>query len=69
MAATIAKAAGYDNNGKRSKETTRLGHASAEAQANTWHTFTTAFVNKDGSGYLEMKRNGQPTQRIDFGPE
>jgi hypothetical protein len=67
MAATIARAFGNDST--RTKETHRLGGQSSTAQANTWSTFTTAHVNRDGSGYVEVSRNGKTLHRFDFGPE
>jgi hypothetical protein len=67
MAATIAKATGYDSS--RAKEAHRLGSQSSTAQANTWQTFTTAHVNRDGSGYVEVIRNGKTLHRFDFGAE
>jgi hypothetical protein len=67
MAATIARATGYD--ASRVKETHRLGSQSSTAQANTWQTFTTAHVNRDGSGYVEVSRNGETLIRAAFGPE
>jgi len=67
MAATIAKATGYDSS--RAKETHRLGSQSSTAQANTWSTFTTAHVNRDGSGYVEVRRDGVTLHRFEFGPE
>lgn len=67
MAATIAIATGYDN--VRQKETHRLGCRSAQAQANTWRTFTTAYVNSDGSGYVLVQRGGKTIHTYSFGPE
>ena len=67
MAATIAKAIGYDSS--RTKETHRLGSQSAEAQANTWRTFCTAYVRKDGSGFVEVKRDGIRFLFVEFGTE
>lgn len=66
MAATIARATGSDKS--RVKETSRLGSESSTAVANTWHTFTTAHVNRDGSGYIEVRR-GPDAFRYSFGPE
>ena len=57
MAATIAKAFGGDKS--RVKETHRLGSQSATGQANTWRTFTTCHVNADGSGYVQVIRDGK----------
>jgi hypothetical protein len=67
MAATIAKAIGYDNS--RTKAVHRLGHQSSEAEANTWRTFTTCFVNKDGSGFVEVRRDGELMHRYNFPKE
>lgn len=67
MAATIAKAMGYDKS--RMKEVHRLGSEFSIAEANTWRTFTTTVVNKDGSGYVEVVRDGKRIHRFDFGPE
>jgi len=66
MAATIAKCIGHDNT--RRKVEQRLGSVASEAQANTWHTFTTCYVWRDGSGYIEVKR-GDRTIRVNFGAE
>lgn len=65
MAATIAKAIGSDSSGRR-KETTRLGSRSATAEANTWRTFATVHVNADGSGYVEVKRDGVRIHEFSF---
>lgn len=67
MAATIAKATGFDSS--RRKETHRLGSLSALAEANTWRTFTRAYIARDGSGYVEVTRDGNTLVRFDFGPE
>lgn len=67
MAATIAKCIGIDLN--RRKVETRLGHRASEAQANTYRTFTTCYVSKDGSGYVEVTRDGKTLHRFEFGPE
>lgn len=67
MAATIARATGFDST--RVKETHRLGSQSSTATAATWQTFATAHVNRDGSGYVEMTRDGRTVARLDFGPE
>jgi len=67
MAATIARATGYDSS--RVKEDHRLGSKAATGQANTWRTFTTAHVRADGSGYVEVKRDGATIHRFDFGAE
>lgn len=67
MAATIAKAIGYDMT--RVKQVQRLGSACARAEANTWETFATAYIKADGSGYVEVKRGGRLLHRFDFGAE
>lgn len=67
MAKTIAKAIGYDRS--RTKAVHRLGHLSSEAQANTWRTFTSCYIRGDGSGYVEVSRNGQRIHFFEFGPE
>lgn len=67
MAATIAKCRGFDTH--RIKEEHRLGSTAAEAEANTWRTFTTCYVRKDGSGYVGVMRDGVVLHRFDFGPE
>jgi hypothetical protein len=67
MAATIAKAIGYDAN--RIKETHRLGSRHSVAEANTWRTFTTASVNADGSGMVQVIRDNKVMHRFEFGPE
>ena len=68
MAATIATATGSDRT--RVKEAHRLGSESATGRANTWVTFATAHVNRDGSGYVMVKRDGDNLyHRFEFGPE
>ena len=67
MAATIAIATGYDTS--RTKEASRLGSVGATARANTWTTFTTASINRDGSGYVEVVRHGEVIHRFAFDPE
>ena len=67
MAATIAKAFGYDTS--RCKETHRLGSRSSEAQANTWRTFSTTHINSDGSGYCQVVREGKTIHSFSWGPE
>ena len=68
MAATIAKATGYDKSG-RVKEVHRLGHHSAAAEAATWRTFAKVWVRADGRGYVEVTRDGETLHRFDFGQE
>lgn len=67
MAATIAKAFGGDST--REKAVHRLGSLYSRAEANTWRTFVTAFVKKDGSGYVEVRRNGKTIHEFEFGAE
>jgi hypothetical protein len=67
MANCIAICTGIDNS--RQKEDRRLGAYAAQAQANTWRTFTTCYVNKDGSGYVIVSRNGETLHKYEFGPE
>jgi hypothetical protein len=67
MAATIAEATGCDR--QREKSTHRLGSEAAETTAATWNTFARAYVCKDGSGYVQVKRRGETIHRFDFGPE
>jgi hypothetical protein len=67
MAATIAKCRGLDSS--REKEAHRLGARASEAQANTWRTFSTAFVRADGSGYVEVHRDGALLHRFEFSEE
>jgi hypothetical protein len=67
MANTIATAWGYDNS--RTKETHRLGSKAAKAEAATWRTHAIAYVNADGSGYVEVFRAGRALFRYDFTAE
>ena len=59
MAATIARATGYDNT--RHKVTHRL--------ANIWHTFAEACVSRDGSGYIRVTRGGKVLHNFSFDAE
>lgn len=68
MAKTIAICTGIDMSG-RQKQVTRLGSYAAEAQANTWKTFTTCCVWKDGSGYVSVQRDGVTLHTFRFGVE
>ena len=67
VAKTIARATGMDNS--RIKNVHRLGSKCAEGQANTYRTFTTAYVAADGSGYVHVKRDGKMLHNFTFGPE
>ena len=67
MAATIARARGYDR--VRSKDVHRLGSEQAWAEAATWRTFAEAEIRKDGSGSVRVLRDGQELHRFEFGPE
>ncbi len=67
MAATIAKARGYDTS--RVKETHRLGSQSADVEAATWRTHAVAAIHRDGSGSLALARDGKYLLRVEFGPE
>lgn len=67
MANTIAVAYGYDKT--REKRIQRLGSMCAKAKANTWRTFTECHVNKDGSGYVQVRRDEVVIHRFDFDKE
>lgn len=72
MAATIAKAIGYDKN--RRKECHRLGSREAVAQANTFKTFSTVGIQADGSGFCRVSRLNELGESIEihfhtWGPE
>lgn len=67
MANCKASATGIDSN--RTKDTHRLGSQAAKVEAATWQTFATAYVAKDGSGYVEVKRGQKTIHRFDFGKE
>ena len=67
MANTIAKAMGIDKT--RRKETHRLGSVASYVEANTWRTFITAYIDKDGSGYVEVRRDCNILNRFDFPAE
>lgn len=67
MAATIAKATGYDAN--RTKETHRLGSKSSAVEAATWRTFAGAEVFADGSGNIVLRRDGRTVFGVAFPPE
>ena len=67
MANTIAIARGEDSS--RVKEAHRLGAQGATAEANTWRTFTRCHVRKDGSGYVEVRRDGETIHSFEFDAE
>jgi hypothetical protein len=67
MANTIAHCEGSDKT--RDKSASRLGSESATGRADTWSTFTTCHVTKDGSGYVSVVRNGKTIHHFWFGPE
>lgn len=67
MAATYALAVGTDRT--RTKETHRVGSQSALGEARTWHTTATAFVRADGSGYVEVYRDGKRLHGFTFDAE
>ena len=54
MAGNIARAIAVGVNVQN--EASRLGTVSAEAQANTFKTFTTCVVKADGSGFVKVVR-------------
>ncbi len=68
MAATIARATGYDKSG-RSKTVHQLGSMCSEGQANTYRTFTRCRVDRDGSGCVEVVRDGVTIHVWSFGVE
>lgn len=67
MSNTRAELEAYDVN--RTKRASRQGSEQAWAQAATWHTFAQASVEKDGSGYVQVVRNGDIIHRYEFEPE
>ncbi len=70
MAATIARAQGYNKHGvAQNGEATRLGHGEAHASANTWRTFATSHVTANGSGYVEVIRDGEIIHVFTFDAE
>ena len=68
MANTIAHCVGIDHSG-RVKSDHRLGSNSARGEANTWRTFTTAFVAADGSGFVKVERDGKVIHTFYFDKE
>ncbi len=70
MAVTIARAQGFTKEGYvKTSEATRYGPGAARAEASTWRTFATAFIKADGSGYVEVRRNGATIHTYEFGKE
>lgn len=67
MAATIAYCIGVDSS--RRKEDHRLGSMSATGKAQTWRTFTECHVNRDGSGYVIVRRDGAVIHQYSFEAE
>jgi len=67
MANCIAKATGMDKT--RDKYTHRLGSIGALVTAATYSTFATAYIEKDGSGYVTVRQNEKEIHRFEFGPE
>lgn len=67
MAATIARAVGYDKN--RTKEVHRLGSETASVTAATWRTFARANVHRDGSGSVTIERDGKVLHSYSFEAE
>ena len=56
----VAYAVGFSKQGERqNSQVSRIGHGAAMANANTWRTFATAWINADGSGYIEVARKGE----------
>lgn len=68
MANTVAKIVAVDESG-REKKVTRLGGAFSQVEANTWHTFCTALVYADGSGYVSVVRDDKVIHEYRFGTE
>jgi len=70
MAATRATATGHGRGGyPQSRPSTRLGHGAAQGRADTWRTLTTCYVKADGSGFVEVRRDGELLHHFDFGAE
>ena len=67
MANTRATIETYDKN--RIKTVSRLGSEQSWARAATGHTTAVASVEKDGSGYVQVVRDGTIIHRFNFGPE
>ena len=70
MAATRAKARGYTKTGRpANNEVTRLGGGYVETEAASWRTMAISRVHGDGSGTVEVLRDGKLLHAITFGPE
>lgn len=67
MAATRARVRTADRT--RSKEASRLGSEQAWAEAATWRTFAEAQVNRDGSGFIRVTRDGEVLHTFEFDSE
>lgn len=67
MANTIAICRGVHRT--RVTEASRLGSESAQAEANTWHTFSRTTMHADGSGAFQVTRDGRVLHRYAWGPE
>ena len=68
MAATVAWARGYGKTGP-AKEVSRLGHEFSQAEANTYRTFALVCIRKDGSGYVEIKRDQEVIHKFGWEKE
>jgi hypothetical protein len=62
MADTIARAIARGMNSMA--ESSRLGTMEAEAQANTFETFTKSVIQRDGSAQITVARGSEPESRI-----
>ena len=67
MAATYAEAIGVDSS--RTKTTHRFGSKRAIGKAQTFRTFAEVVVEKDGSVYVSVKRDGILLHEWSCGPE
>lgn len=67
MANCYAGCIGADSS--RIKEDHRLGSENATGIAKTWKTTATAFVRKDGSGYVQVEQNGRLIHSYSFNME
>jgi hypothetical protein len=57
MAALIGRVIAWDKT--RTKEVHRLASQSVLAEANTWHTFASVTMERDGSGKAVILRDGK----------